>query len=78
MFDKVNAVLDEKIRPALAGHGGGVELVKVEDNKVFVTLSGGCKGCPGARMTIKNGVEQIIKEDFPEITEVIDTTDHSM
>lgn len=54
MKDKIEAVLNERVRPALAGHGGGVELVKVEDNKVYVKLQGGCRGCPGARMTIKN------------------------
>ncbi len=76
MFDKINDLLKERVMPALESHGGGVELIKVEDNKVYVKLSGGCQGCPGARMTIKNGVERIIKESFPEITEVVDTTNH--
>jgi Fe-S cluster biogenesis protein NfuA len=76
MKEKIEALLDERVRPALAGHGGGVELVKVENNIVYVKLQGGCRGCPGARMTIKNGVEHIIREVYPEIEEVVDVTDH--
>ncbi len=76
MMDKINALLDERVRPALSGHGGGVELIKVEDNKVYVKLTGGCQGCPGARMTMKNGIEQVIIEAYPEITEVVDITNH--
>ncbi len=76
MKEKIEALLDERVRPALAGHGGGVELVKVEENKVYVKLQGGCRGCPGARMTIKNGVEHMIREVYPDIEEVVDVTDH--
>ena len=76
MHDKIEQLLNEQVRPALGSHGGGVELVKVEDNKVYVKLTGGCRGCPGARMTMKNGIEQIIIETYPEITEVIDVTNH--
>ena len=76
MFDKVNKVIEDIVRPAIAGHGGGVELVKVEDSIAYVKLEGGCVGCAGARSTIKNGVEQILKDEIPEITEVVDLTDH--
>ena len=77
MQEKIEKLLEEKVRPALGSHGGGVDLVKVEDNKVYVKLTGGCRGCMGARMTMKNGIEQIIISEYPEITEVIDATDHS-
>ena len=74
--EKIEALLDEQVRPALMSHGGGVELVEVKDNKVYVKLTGGCQGCAGARMTMKNGIERVIKETYPEIEEVIDATNH--
>jgi len=76
MMKKIEALIEEKIRPALMSHGGGVELVDVENNVVFLKLTGGCQGCPGARMTLKNGVERVIREKYPEITEVVDVTNH--
>lgn len=76
MKDQIEALLDEAVRPSLAAHGGGVELVKVEDNKVYLKLQGGCRGCAGARMTMKSGIERIIQEKYPEIEEVVDVTDH--
>lgn len=61
----------EKIRPYLQRDGGDVELVEVtEDNVVKVRLQGACKGCPGAQMTLKNGIERILKEQIPEIKSV--------
>ncbi len=77
MKDKIEELLENEIRPALAAHGGGVELVDVDNNKVYVRLQGGCKGCAGARATLKGGIERIIREHFPEITEVVDVTDHN-
>lgn len=71
MRDKVSAVLDE-VRPGLQSHGGDVELVDVseDDGVVSVRLTGACVGCPMATMTLKNGIERILKERIPEITEV--------
>jgi Fe-S cluster biogenesis protein NfuA len=74
---KVQAVLDAEINPGLAMHGGSVELVDVQGTTVFVTLSGGCQGCASASMTLRYGVEQILREKAPEVTEVVDVTDHS-
>lgn len=60
------------VRPALQGHGGDVELVGVEDdNTVKVRLQGACQGCPGAAMTMKMGIERILKEKVPEVKEVV-------
>jgi Fe-S cluster biogenesis protein NfuA len=70
MFDRVQKVLD-KIRPSLQADGGDVELIGVEDNVVKVRLTGACFGCPFSQMTLKNGIEQIIKEEIPEIKEVV-------
>lgn len=76
MKDAVDKIFEESIRPALASHGGDATVVKVEAGKVYVELQGGCRGCPGARMTMKNGIEQMLKEQIPGVVEVLDVTDH--
>lgn len=76
VLDAVNVVMEEDVSPALASHGGGATVIKVESGVVFIELEGGCKGCPGARMTMKNGIETLLKEKIPTVTEVIDVTDH--
>ena len=69
--EKVKEVI-ETIRPDLQSHGGDVELVGTdEDNNVKVRLQGACQGCPGAQMTLKMGIEQLLKENIPEVKEVI-------
>ena len=70
MKEKVEAALD-KIRPNLIADGGNVELVDVIDGTVKVKLTGACGGCPMATMTLKMGIEKIIKEEIPEIKEVV-------
>ncbi len=69
--EKLNSILD-KIRPSIQSDGGDVELVNVrEDNVVEVRLTGACKGCPMATLTLKAGIERIIKEEIPEVKEVV-------
>jgi len=69
--EKVKEVI-EAIRPDLQSHGGDVELVGTdEDNNVKVRLQGACQGCPGAQMTLKMGIERLLKENIPEVKEVI-------
>ncbi|MBR5867713.1 MAG: NifU family protein [Spirochaetaceae bacterium] len=68
--DKVKETLDT-IRPMLQADGGDLEYVKMEDGKVFVKLTGACGNCPMATMTLKQGVERMLKESIPEVTEVI-------
>ena len=70
MREKVEAALD-MIRPALQADGGGVELVDVNEGVVKVKLQGACGSCPMATMTLKNGIERILKEQIPEIKEVV-------
>lgn len=70
MKEKVEKVLD-KIRPSLRADGGDVELVSVEGNVVKVRLTGACGGCPMSQMTLKMGIERILKKDIPEIEEVV-------
>jgi len=70
MRDKVEAVLD-KIRPQLMMDGGNVELVEVNDGTVKVKLTGACGGCPMASITLKMGIEKILKQEIPEVKEVV-------
>ncbi len=70
MKEKVQAVLN-KIRPMLQADGGDVELVDVEDGVVKVRLQGACAGCPMSQMTLKNGIERLLKNDIPEVKSVI-------
>ncbi|MCK9557828.1 MAG: NifU family protein [Candidatus Cloacimonetes bacterium] len=68
---KLEAVLD-KVRPAIMSDGGDVELINIrEDNVVEVRLKGACNGCPMATLTLKAGIERIVKEEIPEVVEVI-------
>jgi len=73
---KVQAVFDEQINPAVAMHGGFISLVDVKDTTVYVAMGGGCQGCGAANMTLKAGIEAILLEEVPEISAVVDTTDH--
>jgi len=68
--ENVEAAL-AKIRPALQADGGDVELVGVEDGVVKVSLTGACAGCPMSTMTLKQGIERILKEEIPEVKEVV-------
>ena len=62
----------EVVKPMLQGHGGSIELVSIDDdNTVNVRLQGACSGCPGAQMTLKQGVEKLMKEKIPELKEVV-------
>jgi Fe-S cluster biogenesis protein NfuA len=71
LADKVGEIIDD-IRPNLQSHGGDVELVGVdEDNTVKVRLQGACCGCPGAAMTLKAGIERILKSKIPEVKKVV-------
>ncbi|MCL2112271.1 MAG: NifU family protein [Clostridiales bacterium] len=70
MEEKIKEAL-EKIRPYLQRDGGDVEFVEYTEEKVVkVRLRGACAGCPGAQMTLKNGIERLLKEEYPEIAGV--------
>ena len=70
MNEKIKEALDQ-IRPALQADGGDVELIDVTDGTVKVKLTGACGGCPMATMTLKKGIERILKERVPEVKEVV-------
>ena len=76
--NQVQILLSERINPALASHGGFAELVKVEGDKAFVTMGGGCQGCAMSAATLREGITKTILEAIPAITEVVDTTDHGL
>ena len=70
MREKVEAAL-EQIRPALLADGGDVQLVDINEGVVTVRLMGACGGCPMATMTLRHGIEQVLKEQVPEVKEVV-------
>ena len=74
---RVQQVLEQYINPAIAAHGGRADLVSVEDSTAYLRLSGGCQGCGMAAVTLGQGIEVALKDAVPEITEVVDVTDHA-
>ena len=75
--ERVQHLIVTAINPAVAGHGGFVTLVDVQDGRVYLEMGGGCQGCGAADVTLRAGVERLIREDIPEVTEVLDLTDHA-
>lgn len=73
----VQQVMDSKINPALASHGGFVQLLKVDGSTAYVALGGGCQGCGMVDVTLKQGIEVMLKQEVPAIERVVDTTDHA-
>jgi Fe/S biogenesis protein NfuA len=74
---RILLVLEQQINPSIAAHGGRADLVAVEDAAAYLRLSGGCAGCGMATVTLSQGIEVAIRESVPEITRVIDVTDHA-
>lgn len=74
---KIEELFTEQINPAIASHGGFVELHDVAGTTVYVRLGGGCQGCASANATLKQGIEQAIRQAVPEVSEVRDVTDHA-
>ncbi len=74
---RVQDVLDRQINPGVASHGGFVDLLDVSDGAAYVQLGGGCQGCAQVDVTLRQGIEVAIKAAVPEITRVIDSTDHA-
>jgi Fe/S biogenesis protein NfuA len=77
LAERVQGVLDEQVNPAIAAHGGRIDLVGVEGSEVYMEMSGGCQGCAMSRMTLRQGVEKMIRQAIPEVTEIHDVTDHA-
>lgn len=75
--EKVQKLIGTAIAPAVASHGGRVTLLDVRGNNVYLEFGGGCQGCGMAHVTLKYGVERLIREHIPEVGEILDTTDHA-
>ncbi len=73
---RIATVLEHHINPAIASHGGRADLDHVEGSTAFLRLSGGCQGCGMAKVTLSQGIETALKQAIPEITDVVDVTDH--
>ena len=73
---RVIQVLDQQVNPTIAAHGGRAELVAVEQGTAYLRLGGGCQGCAMATVTLSQGIETAILQAVPEITSVVDVTDH--
>jgi Fe/S biogenesis protein NfuA len=74
---RISAVFDKTINPGLAQHGGRVRLVDLQGTVAYVEMSGGCQGCSMATKTLRDGIMRVLAHEFPELTGVVDTTDHA-
>lgn len=74
---RVQAVIEEEINPAVAAHGGVISLLDVQGTRVFIHMGGGCQGCAMSTATLKHGVESALRARVPEVSEILDTTDHA-
>lgn len=77
LAERVQRVLEELINPRIASHGGAVEMVDLADDTLYVRMSGGCQGCAASAATLRQGVERMVREEVPEIREIVDLTDHT-
>jgi Fe/S biogenesis protein NfuA len=74
---RVLHVIETQVNPSIASHGGFATLVGVDGATVYLTMGGGCQGCAMSKATLRQGIEVAIKTECPEITEVVDVTDHA-
>jgi Fe/S biogenesis protein NfuA len=74
---RIIQALEQRVNPAIAAHGGRADLVAVEDSTAYLRLSGGCAGCGLAAVTLSQGIEVTLRELVPEVTRVVDVTDHA-
>lgn len=77
MIRQLETLFDEQVRPALAAHGGNVEIVDIDNDILYLRLQGGCQGCSSSAATLKDGIERLVKQNYPDIKHVVDVTDHA-
>ncbi len=75
--DRVQQLLDQQVNPSVASHGGEILLVDVQGTEVYMEMTGGCQGCAMSRLTLRQGVERMIRQAVPEVTAIHDVTDHA-
>ena len=72
----VQHLLDREINPSIAAHGGKISIAGVKNGNLYITMSGGCQGCAGSQVTLRQGFELMVRRVAPEVVDIIDTTDH--
>lgn len=77
LYERVAEVFQSRVNPMVAGHGGRVDLIDVQDATVLLRMAGGCQGCGMADVTLRQGIEQILRQSVPEVQGIVDVTDHS-
>jgi Fe/S biogenesis protein NfuA len=77
LAERVQQVIDEVINPGIAAHGGYVELVDVSDDTLYIRMGGGCQGCAASAATLRMGIERMVREQVPELVNIVDVTDHT-
>jgi Fe/S biogenesis protein NfuA len=77
LAERVQRVIDEVINPGIAAHGGFIELVDVSDDTLHIRMGGGCQGCAASQATLRLGIDRMIREQVPEIENIVDVTDHT-
>ena len=75
--EQIQHVLDEEVNPMVASHGGVVSLLEIKDHNAYLEFGGGCQGCGMIDVTLKQGVEVMIKAQIPDIEAIYDVTDHA-
>ena len=75
--ERFQKLLDEEINPGVASHGGMIEFLDYNEGTAYVKMGGGCQGCGMASVTLRQGIETRVVEVIPEITSIVDTTDHA-
>jgi Fe-S cluster biogenesis protein NfuA len=73
----IQELLDKEVNRSIANHGGKISIVEVRQGKLFITMSGGCQGCASSQVTLRQGLEVMLKRVAPEIEEIVDTTNHA-
>ena len=77
LLQRVQDILDEQVNPGIAGHGGSVAIDRFEAGTLHLIMGGGCQGCSSAQLTLRQGIEQMVKAAVPEVKRVVDATDHA-
>jgi Fe/S biogenesis protein NfuA len=77
LAERVVHIIEAEINPRIASHGGAVEMVDLDEGTLYVRMSGGCQGCAASAATLRMGIERMVREAVPEITEIVDITDHT-
>jgi Fe-S cluster biogenesis protein NfuA len=73
----IQKLLDQEVNRSIASHGGQISIVDVRDGNLFIAMSGGCQGCAGSKVTLRQGLEVMLRSVAPEIVNIVDTTDHT-